>query len=237
MKVALVGGAPSSRMLAPYGDTSWEIWATSPSNYQLLSRVTRWFELHKDWQLFGGKNGHEDQTFYVDWLAHHSANGRFQLYMLDQEDVPHATVFPWQELVAEFSPYFFTSSFAWMFALALKEGATEIGIYGADMATLEEYKKQRPHFQHFIWLALQRGVKVTAPYESDIMQPPPLYGVSFTTARGRKLIEREIELKGRIAAMEADEKRIREMRLQLTGAYDDNDYMLTTWTANPLGDT
>jgi len=223
-------------MLAPYKDESWEIWATSPSNYQLLPRVDRWFELHKDFQLWGGKHGHPDQSFYVEWLEHHSKE-RFRLYMLDQEDIAHAHVFPWKELVSEFSPYFFTSTFSWMFGYALQQGATEIGIYGADMSTDEEYRKQRPHFQHFIWLALQRGVKVTAPYESDIMQPPPLYGVSFTTPRGRKFVEREYELKRRIAEMEAEETKLNKMRLQLLGSLDDNDYMQTTWTSDPIGES
>ena len=77
------------------------------------------------------------------------------------------------------------------------------------MTTLEEYRNQRPHFQHFIWLARQRGINVTAPIESDILQPPPLYGYAFTTPLGRKLAVREQELKKRIAEAEQDEKETR----------------------------
>src|SRR3981189_2150960 len=48
LKVALIGTAPSSRMLAPYNDPSWKIWACSPGNMNVLPRVDVWFELHSD---------------------------------------------------------------------------------------------------------------------------------------------------------------------------------------------
>jgi hypothetical protein len=229
LKIALVGGAPSSRMLAPYKDTSWKIWACSPSNYQLLPRVDAWFELHKGEQLFSWDGMSQDH--YVDWLAYHSHpdHKKFDLYMIDREDIAHAKVFPKDDLIEEFSNYFFTSSFAWMIAFAIAEGATEIGIFGIDMTTLEEYRLQRPHFQHFMWLARQRGIKVTAPLESDIMQPPPLYGYAFTTPIGRKLAVRERELKKRIAEAESKRKELDVVIDRLTGSLDDNDYIQTTW--------
>jgi hypothetical protein len=228
VKVALVGGAPSSRMLAPYKDESWEIWATSPSNYQLLPRVTRWFELHKGWQLWGGQ-GHPDQSFYVEWLEHHSRD-KFTLYMIDQEDIRHAEVFPKDELVAEFSSYFFTSTFSWMMAFAIHEGAEEIGIFGIDMTAMEEYRQQRPNFQHFMWLAKERGIKITVPLQSDIMNPPPLYGYAFATPIGQKLSIREEELKRRIAEAESERNKLNVVIDRLTGSLDNLDYTITTWT-------
>ena len=106
-------------MLAPYKDESWEIWACSPSNYQLLPRVTRWFELHKGPQLLSWEG--QSQDHYVDWIAYHSDpdHKRFDLYMIDQEYVPHAITFPKDDLIGEFSPFFFTSSFSWMIAGAI----------------------------------------------------------------------------------------------------------------------
>ena len=39
LKVALIGTAPSSRMLAPFNDPSWTIWACSPGNQNILPRA------------------------------------------------------------------------------------------------------------------------------------------------------------------------------------------------------
>src|SRR5512143_2413950 len=48
LKVALIGTAPSSRMLAPYNDPSWKIWACSPGNMNAIPKADVWFEIHKN---------------------------------------------------------------------------------------------------------------------------------------------------------------------------------------------
>jgi len=73
----------------------------------------------------------------------------FPVYMQDQSLIPAARIFPKDELVAEFGDEFFTSSFAWMMAFAMKSGAVEIALYGIDMASRDEYIRQRPGFYHF----------------------------------------------------------------------------------------
>ena len=112
LKVALIGTAPSSRMLAPYTDPSWKIWGCSPGNMNALPRVDAWFELHSNllWP--------EHESYgkpYIEWLKQQT----FPIYMQDQSLVPNATVFPKNEMVAEFKDRFFTSSFTWMMALAI----------------------------------------------------------------------------------------------------------------------
>jgi len=47
-----------------------------------------------------------------------------------------------------------------------------------------------------------------APYESDIMQPPGLYGFSEVTQYGRKLLARKAEL----------DQRVRDLKAQRDGA-------------------
>ena len=54
----------------------------------------------------------------------------------------------------------FTSSFAWMMAFAMKQGASEIALYGIDMASRDEYILQRPGFYFFRHEAKRRGIKV-----------------------------------------------------------------------------
>ena len=45
LRVALIGTAPSSRLLAPYQDPAWTIWACSPGNMNTIPKADVWFEL------------------------------------------------------------------------------------------------------------------------------------------------------------------------------------------------
>src|SRR5882762_11898832 len=147
LKVAMIGTAPSSRDLAPFNDPTWTIWSCSPGNaHGTLPRVDAWFEVHSNllWPecISYGRP-------YVEWLKQQ----KFPIYMQDQSLVPNATVFPKDDVVAEFGDDFFTSSFAWMMALAMQQGATEIALYGIDMASRDEYIRQRPGFYYFRHMA------------------------------------------------------------------------------------
>src|SRR5215510_1331188 len=142
LKVALVGTAPSSRDLAPFDDLSWKIWVCSPGNMNSCKRVDVWFELHSN--LLWKEHEHYGRP-YIEWLNKQP----FPIYMQNANLVPKAIVYPWYEMVQEFGKDFFTSSFAWMMALAIMQGAQEIALYGVDMASREEYIRQRPGFYYF----------------------------------------------------------------------------------------
>lgn len=224
MKVALVGTCPSSRLLAPYSDSSWEIWACSPDNaFGRLPRVSAWFELHGD--LLWPESAEWGAPQYLKWLNEQD----FPIYAIDKQAIRAALPFPKDQLLAKFGAFFFTSTFAWAFAYALTKGAETIGLYGIDMSVSGEYAYQRPGMQHFIWLAAQAGVRVIAPDESDILQPPPLYGYSDATAQGRKLAIRERELRGRAAEMARLRDRYERDITFLEGALEDIDYQRKTW--------
>jgi len=54
-------------------------------------------------------------------------------------------------------------------AMAILEGATEIGVYGVDMAVTDhEYFWQRPCMWGWVRFARGRGIKVTIPKESAL---------------------------------------------------------------------
>lgn len=230
LKVALIGTAPSSRMLAPFNDPSWKIWACSPGNMNTLPRVDVWFELHSNllWP--------EHESYgrpYIEWLKQQ----KFPIWMQDQSLVPNAQVFPKNELVEEFGDDFFTSSFAWMMALAMKQGATEIALYGIDMASRDEYIRQRPGFFFFRYLCQQRGIKVSAPHESDIMQSPPLYAYVDSTPFGRKILARRAEVVGRVNGMIQQRDQLNNSITYLQGAQEDLDYFESIWSGvcNDMG--
>ncbi len=217
LKVALIGTAPSSRMLAPFNDPSWKIWACSPGNMGALPRVDLWFELH------GNMYWPECQSYgipYIKWLKEQT----FPLYMQNQNFVERAMTFPMIQMVREFGQDFFTSSFAWMLAFAISQKATEIGLYGIDMASRDEYIIQRQGFYFFRHIATQRGIKVSAPKESDIMQSPGLYGYSEIEAFGRKVMARKSELQGREAHMAQEKAKLEHNQAYLGGAIEDVDY-------------
>ena len=222
LKIALIGTAPSSRMLAPYGDKSWRIWACSPGNMNVIPRFDVWFEVH------GNMLWEEHKHYgipYIEWLKKLSV----PIFMQDKSLVPQAHIFPKDDLVREFGGDFFTSSFTWMMAFALKCGAAEIALYGIDMASRDEYILQRPGFYFFRTMARMRGCKVSAPHESDIMQSPGLYGYSDITPFGRKMNAREKEIKERIAALKQQEEQTKVNRTYLEGALEDCDYMKSIW--------
>jgi len=222
LKVALIGTAPSSRMLAPYSDPSWTIWACSPGNMGALPRYEAWFEIHGS--LLWPENKHYGEP-YIKFLS----ELKCPVYMQDKRYCQNATPLPKDELVKEFGPYYFTSSFSWMLAMAMKMGASEIALFGIDMASRDEYILQRPGAYHFFNEARKRGIKISAPYESDILQPPGLYGYSEVTPFGRKLITRTQELKGRLQEMRQQRDSLIQNITYLEGALEDIDYVSAIW--------
>jgi hypothetical protein len=223
LKIALVGTAPSSRDLAPFKDPSWTIWACSPGNaHGVIPRADAWFEVHSNLMW---PEAAQYGPQYIEWLKQQT----FPIYMQDNRLVPNATPLPIQELVGEFGKFFFTSSFAYMLAMAIKAGANEIALFGIDMASKDEYIKQRPGGHYFMQKAAERGIIVSVPYESDLAQPPPLYGYDDSTPFGRKLHMRKTEMQSRVAAMNIELMKLQQAKAFLDGALEDLDYTQSIW--------
>jgi hypothetical protein len=238
MKVALVGTAPGSRLMAPFDDQDWEIWVCSAGNSQAsaLPRVTKWFELHAICDMTGAENKGWSLPYY-SWLR----SQNFPIYMQEKNDlVPQAIVFPHKMLCETFGPNkrgmmsWFTSSIAWMWAFALtqmREG-DEIGIFGVDMAALEEaYTAQKAALHRFMEFSHERGVKVSIPYESCLGQHLPLYGYAEATPMGRKLAWRHHEIATQKSAIEADIQNKLQQRAFFDGALEGVKYDIRTWVS------
>lgn len=227
MRVALIGSAPSSVRLAPYTDPEWKIWACSPGSVQHLKRMPdAFFELHR-WEP-------EKSWFcinYRTWLA----NAKCPIYMIDPvPQVPASIAYPKDEMVRKFGPWFFTSSLSWMFALAIHQGATEIGLWGVDMSAQEEWEFQRSGCHFFIALAREMGIKVTIPHESDLLRPPPFYGFREVDPMHIKLLARNEELEAKVREAQQKQQAARDEQLFYQGALDANKYTLKTWVGDGL---
>ena len=222
MKIALVGTCPSSRMLAMNLPSDWKIWACSPGNDD-LPRIDVWFELHNDWD-----HPCENPSQWGPYFAWINSN-RFPVYAQDTRLIPRAKIFPAAELVKEFGDYFFNSQPAWMMAFAISQGAKEIGLFGLDMSARSEYSRQKPCLLHFCWLAGQRGIKVMAPPESEVLMSPPLYGYDKNNPMSRKLRVRELEVKQRLREVEQQYEELRLKRQHFLGVLDDIEYTQQTF--------
>lgn len=219
-RIALLGSAPSSVHLAPYGDASWTIWGCSPAGASAVKRVDAWFELHP-------LDGPDMAKPYLEWMAGHKS----PVYLIDPDArIPSGVRYPKEQMLAKYGPYFFNSSLSWMFALALEQSPQEIGLWGVDMAATEEWAHQRPGCHYFITQAYARGIRITVPPESDLLQPPPLYGYCFGDPMWKKLDVRASELDRRVAAAEAAYEHERNQWHFFRGARDNLEYIRKTWT-------
>lgn len=234
-KVAIIGKAPSSRMIAPYDQPeAWEIWSIS-DNYNVIPRWDRWFEIH---DLTRYKELYPE---YFDWMCSLPAGER-PLYITDTEykqHMPAAVEFPWRQIVKHWGGYF-TNSISWLICFAADEitraikretgkaslgpedyrafGAA-IGTWGVDMATATEYEHQRPSCEWFLGWARGMGIDVVIPDECDLLKTARLYAVeAFRGEFDRKVRVRDHELGQRIAKFEGEFKHAQGASYAATGA-------------------
>ena len=224
-KIVLLGTAPSSMRLAPFGSPEWEIWGCSPGTYPLAVqsgvRFDRFFELHR-WE--------PGQTWfsegYVDFLQTVDCP---VIMSAPVPSIPNCQLLDWEYLVDKYGPYFFTSSLAWMCAMAIEENPDTIAFYGVDMASTTEYHDQRMGCQYFAMLAASKGIEVGVPPESDLFRPAPLYGVCEQSHGWIKQRIRSIELNDRLKKAQEQYNKATEEVHFLRGALDDQDWQLHSW--------
>lgn len=241
-KIALVGSAPSSVNLAPFGDTSWEIWGCSPGLYPFAKRVNAWFEIH-NWELGKERFSTDYKTFMAKLAC--------PVYMISPvAEIPGSVAYPidavfnhvcgWTVNPAgewrarHFSRADFSSSISWMFALAIMQKPDVIGLWGIDMSASEEWVFQRSACQNMIELCKALGIEVAVPGESDILRPPPLYGFCEVDPLFIKTQARNKELQARVNAAAAAGQNAQREADYLRGAMDNQQYFSKTWLGNPF---
>lgn len=169
-KIAIIGKAPSSLGLAPYADESWQIWTLA--DLVVCKQAPRFdvhFELHDLDQLAAPV-----KKPYGDWMK--SVTDRPIIMREALPDIPASIAFPKDEIVTKYGRYF-TNTVSWMLALAIDTMPDEIGVWGVDMATNEEYGHQRPSCEFFLGWAAGAGIKVFVPPQADLLKSVGLYGL------------------------------------------------------------
>jgi hypothetical protein len=208
-KVAIVGFAATTRHLAPFMEDDWEIWGLNEAHRNnWMRRITRWFQIHKRWD-FTKQNGQAYREHW-DWLQ---KKHPFPIYMQEEhDDVPSGIAYPMDEIVDKLLPNvkrtngdtikYFTSSFAFMCALAIYEGFETIGAWGFEMATDTEYRYQKGSSEFWLGVAAGRGINVVLPTTSAIMRGA-VYGYEVS-----RMINRQ-----RLEAMKQQWERVRDAQI------------------------
>lgn len=166
-KVAIIGRCWSTRIDAPWEDTSWEKWVLAWDPLPVKDRI---FETHQNFRMYQGTK--EDGAYHVGGLR----MAKVPVYMLEHHpDIPMCVRYPIEDVTkligkatAKDTPYL-ESSIAYMVALAILEKVDRIGIWGVDLHCDTEYSYQRPNLEYLIGLARGCGIKVFIPPQSALL--------------------------------------------------------------------
>lgn len=214
-RIAIVGTAPT-RNAVPYDDPTLEVWHLNDAHALKPPRADRWFDLHPLDKMYFRKEhqpvyqGDVPAGFFVrphnhlEWLRKQT----IPVYVQDAAALgsPSAVTFPRAECEQKVYPTY-CSSPAWMVALALLEGVTELHVYGIHLATEWEYIHQRPNFEALLTLAAARGVKVVLPRGCPLLRASHQYGFEDDPDTARVALQRtQQRLQHEIALVKKREK-------------------------------
>jgi hypothetical protein len=212
-KVAIVGFSSSSRHLAPWTDPEFEIWGMNQAYEHFERRPDRWFEIH----MADAQPDPGTPTYHSDL-----ATMCCPIYMLDVEpQIPMSVKFPLTRVLSIADRGYFTSTAAYMVALAISEGFEEIAAYGIDCTVGTEYEVQKPCLEWWLGIAMGRGIKVTIPTTSALLKAAFMYGYEPTRKWPRVLKASEQFLDDRIAGHKQEHDRTREYLHKLQGAIEE----------------
>ena len=257
MKVAIIGYTPH-RVKAPWGPEhrDWELWLLNDLYMQHLPALdpkrVRWFELHP-WDV-PAPDG-QMMTYSVD-RAHTQvmrklAQDGATVYLKEERpEMPEAKRFPYEAIYEYYKDTvlgdrkYFTNTISFQIALAIMDGATEIGIYGVDMMTgggggvNNEYSWQRPSCEAWIGFAEGRGIKVHIPVESDLMSSAFVYGDYVGNAYRTKLEHEMKNCEQAIGQVQAQLSQLGGQLQQYMGRKGTLEWQLRAWMPgdNGLGD-
>lgn len=149
-KLAIVGSDPASRHLAPFEDTAFDIWVfNEAANHEWCKRWTAVFQMH-DPNIYTGHNTKDPKHW--EWLQQCRKK---PIYMQDIDPlVPDGIRYPIEDALKLAGAEMFTTTFAYMAALAILQGYEYIEIHGMGLSA-SEYDYQK--FGYAYWMGFLRG--------------------------------------------------------------------------------
>jgi hypothetical protein len=201
-----------------------------------MPRCDAFFEIHP----YSSFKSEPSYAGYVENLKHVP-----KVYLQETEpDIPGSVVYPKDEMVDKYGPYFFTSSFSWMMALAIEtmnalpaEEERVVGLWGIDCSSGEEYGLQRPgaHFFFMKMCEARPKIHVYCPPQSDLLHPPGLYGYVENDPWYQKQMARKREYEHAHGAAMTEVRIANEKMMRLAGSLDDIQWNLNTWAQRANG--
>jgi hypothetical protein len=168
-KVALIGSHSGTIHFAPYRDPSWDVWVHS-SCAQLVprGRADRLFDVHpRHCFEVARKNG------FADYYGYLKAS-KIPIYMQEQfPEIPASVRYPVEMVRSLYPDMEFGSQTAWMIALALTEGVTQLGLWGIHYDHGSDYAESRANCEQWVGYAKGQGVRVLIPQESPLTHGNP----------------------------------------------------------------
>lgn len=169
-KVAIVGFATNTLHLVPWHDPEFELWGLNQGAMNFQRRADRWFEMHTPEYTPDLRD-----PGYLPWLA----QCPIPVYMIDRRDeIPNSVRYPIEDAIRYAGRDYFSSSIAFMLALAGLEGFEEIHIYGVNLAIGDEYFYEKPNAEWWIGKLQGEGKKVVVPEASSLLKQSLRYGYS-----------------------------------------------------------
>ena len=182
--VALAGFASATRE-GVYSSKADEIWSLNMLHSSKSLRrifpldITRLFELHPKWMIQKKWYSTGDHWGWLTRIKHH-----YPVYLIEEYPEVHNGVrYPLEKVSEKFLGnyyragehlQYYTSSMAYMIALAAYEGFNQIEIYGFEMGSSTEYVYQKACAEFWIGIAGQHS-RVVLPENSQLLKSK-LYG-------------------------------------------------------------
>jgi hypothetical protein len=169
MKIAICGTEEHTLDQCPWDDKSWKIWGLAHRrNHYKRSDVL--FEMHHrtTWK--------ENPEFegYLEWLDEEDRG--VNVYTRWPDEYPACKHFLLENAIKLMGREYFASSFSYILAMAIMDGATEIALYGIGLTAEDEYQYQRPNAEYLLGLAQGMGIKITIAKGSALLNLPYVYG-------------------------------------------------------------
>lgn len=136
----------------------------------------------------------EDCPACEDGIYRPNRRTDFEIVMQEAfDDIPGSVKYPLEEIYKKYQAplgkKYFTSSLAYMLALALHEGKyNEIHLFGFEMAGNTEYGKQAPGAEWWMGFLTAFGMKIVTPPNSSVMEGK-LYAYESMTTGYTQLME------------------------------------------------
>ena len=194
--VAIVGYSITSCSLAPYDDERVEIWTLNEAHEMpWMKRFDRCFQMHKR-EYFEREENKLGKTEHLAWLKEEHD---FPIYMqYVEDDVPASVKYPLYDIQKSLMKNiqggdkpiekYFTSTIAFMVALAIHEDVDRIEIYGVELCDEAEYIHQKACMEFWLGKASGLAIELYLPEGCGLLDAP-LYAYEKTIIIGRYMAE------------------------------------------------